>query len=119
VKEDVYLTWRKLKDAIAVMPRDRLDDPVQILPSSIEDPVPLHGVYGIGTVEYYCDCGSETESSQTRGVIDNKNHPEHYVLISDENPHDEHGNTFFTMTEDGWIGDKTGKNHDCCKGRRS
>jgi hypothetical protein len=112
-EDHTYLSWRRLRERIDAMPPERLDDPVQLLPPSGHDePIPLGVVYEMDTIGYYstCEDGSMVEN-YTRGVLDNENHPEHYVLLTDHNPHDKDGNTCFELTDDGCIGNKTGKNY--------
>lgn len=115
--DPLYFTWRALRDQISAMPPERLDDPVQLIaPSPNDDPIELAQAIDMNTIGYYSTCtrddGTQYQiENYSRGVIDNKNHKEHYVLLTDHNPFDAEGNTFFRMTEEGMIGNKTGKNY--------
>jgi hypothetical protein len=95
------------------MPAERLDDPIQLIPHPHDDePIELHRVIGLNTIGYYSTCtdGSMIEN-YTRGVVDNQHHTHHYVLLTDVNPFDEDGNLYYEDTEEGLIGNKTGKNY--------
>lgn len=108
--DDECTTWRQLRDKINAMPEDRLDDAIQTILKTDDEPVPLGYAFGFATVGYYMTCG-DGAVVRTRGSVDNEDHPEHYVLLTSENPFDEDGNFYYTETAEGMIGNKTGKNY--------
>lgn len=106
----VYLTWEQLAEAIQQMPPERRGDPVQMLWYSNEDPIPLMAAFHINMVDYYSRTqDGDPMPNYTRGVLDNQHHPEHYVLLIDENHFSEEGDTYYTLTDEGMVGNKTGK----------
>lgn len=102
----VYLTWRELAEAIAAMPEDRRDDPVQVWPDRHDEPIGLHGVYEVGTVAQY-SAFTGGGFVPTRSLLDNAHHPEHFVLIADGNPSSPEGDQWYEVTEDGLVGNRT------------
>lgn len=102
------LTWRYLRDRINEMEPERLDDVVQILRNHNEGPVPLDFAVAFDTVAYYFEGMGD---NCTRGSEDNAHHPEHYVLLTDGNPHNAYGDKCYRITEEGVIGSQTGRNY--------
>ena len=97
-------TYRELKEFVASLTEEQLDQEVQILPNNpTPDPTLLEPVIGIDTIEHY-------EAEDTRSAVDFQHHPEQVVLLSDYCPFDKEGNSYFVMEEDGMMrGNKTGK----------
>lgn len=100
--DDSDFTWRRLRDRINEMPEDRLDDKVQILNPSNEEPRPLDQGIGFGAVGYWTD-------DATRGSIDGKHHGEHYAILADHCPFGKYGDMAYTEVKGGWIGMKSGR----------
>jgi hypothetical protein len=108
----IYLTWLRLSKLIADMPVTRLNDPVQIMAYQLDrdKPIELWCAYGVNTTGYYCSTVEGVECDTTRGVLDNRHHPEHYVIHADRNPYDEEDNMFYTLQPDGGlVGNATGR----------
>lgn len=101
---DECTTWRQLRDRIDSMPEDRLDDQAEVLLPDPTDRVrELAPVIGMDTIGNY--------EVETRGSVDNLHHADRFVLLADCNPFDEDGNFCYELTDDGMIGNKTGKNY--------
>jgi hypothetical protein len=79
-------TYRDLLTYLNTLGDAQLDQPIQVLDSSTEEPVALKVIHAIGTVGELCACGDGDEFQPTRSVFDNDHHPESVVLLIDDNP---------------------------------
>ena len=100
--EDVFQALKKLT------PEQRKQNAMLLPPSPLPTPLLLEPVVAIGTVEQMCHVEGKIVT-KTRSADDFQHHPEQVVLLYDGCPFDEDGNSFFTMTEKGMVGNKTGK----------
>ena len=108
------MTYRELKNALAKLDEKQLEQNVQLLPPSHlheGETMELWPVIELMTVE---DCFTipntgEYDGTVTRSADDNAHHPEQLVFITDINSFDEEGNSSWTLTEEGFVGNKTGK----------
>ncbi len=106
---DGPFTYRRLKEQLALMTEAQLDQEVQIMPNNpTPDPTRLQPVYGINTVECYCHVDGEV-AQETRSAVDFQHHPEQVVMLSDYSPFSKDGDSFYTLEEEGFRGNKTGK----------
>lgn len=107
----VLFSYRQLRDYLDKMPADALSQQVEILPpqgGSISDIIMLEPVIGVGTVEEMLHVDGEVVT-ETRSSQDFAHHPERIILLTDYNGHSKDGDTYYTMTDGGFIGNKTGK----------
>jgi hypothetical protein len=106
-------TYRQLRDYLNMLSETQLDQSVQalLLTGRLDRPELLHPAYMIDTVTRLCH--DETDDAvliETRDTETFAHRPEQVVLLIDHPPHDEEGNTLFTLEDDGTIrGNKTGK----------
>ena len=105
------MTWGELATALAKMPPERLNDPVQIFTSTDEEPIPLDAAIGFYSIGELCEAAGdpETEACVSRGVVDNEHHPEHFALLTDGYPFSKDGDSYYTVVDGGLLGNKTGK----------
>jgi hypothetical protein len=109
---DKKTTWKDVLSYLQSLNEDQLQQEAMLLPPN---PTPettlLQPIIGMGTIAEMCHINEEIVS-ETRSGEDFAHHPEQVVLFFDYAPYDEHGNTFFTLTEDGFVGNKTGEIHE-------
>jgi hypothetical protein len=79
-------TYRDLLAYLGTLGDTQLDQPIQVLDSCSEEPVPLKVVHAIGMVGELCDCGDADPPQPTRSTFDNDYHPGSVVLLADGNP---------------------------------
>lgn len=108
-----HMTYEELAQYIAQMTKEERKQPVQMMGPQVnyDQPIPLMYAIGIDSIKVYChdEDNPEIAVDKTRGSVDNEHHPEHHVLLIEDNPFDVDGNFSFQMVEEGYIGDKTGK----------
>lgn len=86
-------TYRELRDVLNKMGDAQLDQQMQVMVPQFDHdkPIPLHPVISAGTVKYFVSSDDGVEQDTTRSSVDNKHHPEEFVLLVDWNPYDEEG----------------------------
>lgn len=106
---EAFTTFRQLRDEINKMPEEALDQPAQFFEHGPDGDIiiPLSHFVCLGTIGYLF--GTDEKDQKTRGSLDNKHHPEHYVIMLDGIPFSKDGDTYFTMTDEGMVGNNTGK----------
>jgi len=106
--KDVFLTWREIQKFIAEqLPKDQLDEPAQILlGGSDENIIPLNPIYGMNTIEHYCQLIDDKtgeavivpeDEVTTRSVDDGQHHPSRYVLLADSPTYSKDGDSYYTL----------------------
>lgn len=93
-------TYRELKKALSKLDDKQLDQQVQVmLPQfDCDKSIPLHCAIGFNTVHYFISpLDSDEEQSVTRSSVDNKHHPEHFILLVDYNMYAEDGTIGFDL----------------------
>lgn len=105
----ITFTYRNLKDIINGLPDSILDQQVEALADPNNGkPARLKPVIATGTVEELCHVNGEVVI-ETRSSVDFTHRPHQLVLLTDHNGFGEDGDTFYKMTEDGLVGNKSGK----------
>lgn len=105
------MTYGELLDQLKTMTEEQLAQPAELLgPNSWTDkPALLQPIISIGTVEAMCHVDGEI-ATETRCCRDFTHRPEQVVLLYDECPFSEDGDTFYTVEADGsLVGNKSGK----------
>ncbi len=104
-----HFTYRDLLEHLQKLDVSALDQQVEVLPPHNDGkPVRLHPVLGVNTVKEYCHVGEEIDTL-TRSTLDFEHHPEQVVLLTDGSPFSVDGDTFFTLKDGNFVGNKTGK----------
>lgn len=102
-------TYRHLLNYLNRLDENELDQNVQIMPDHVTpDPVRLEPAIAVGTVKDWCHEDGYVEV-ETRNADDFKHHPEQIIILTDGSPFSEDGDTYYTMKDGIFIGDKSGK----------
>jgi hypothetical protein len=100
--EDGNFTYRKLLEQMKKMSDEELDQSVQVYPPhNTPNVVPLKPVIAFDTVKELCADQNGENCQTTRSCVDNKHHPQQWVLLTDYNPFSEKGDTYYTWEKDG------------------
>jgi hypothetical protein len=108
---DVWMTYGELLELLKQFSPEDLKQPIQVFESgNAENTVALFGVYAVNTVDHWSrDIENGAVIEKFRSVLDNEHHPEHIVMLIDVCPFSEEGDTHYTLTDEGWVGNKSGK----------
>lgn len=87
-------TYRDLLAKLNALGEEELDQKIQFMRATSEEPIPLGQVIAFDTVANFCNTGDLTRSS-----FDNQHHPESYVLLVDSNPYSKNGDMAYSFTE--------------------
>lgn len=105
----ISFSYRQLKDILNNSPDSVLDQQVEVLSDpNTGKPVRLKPVIASGTVEELCHVDGMV-IIETRSSVDFTHRPDQQVLLVDHNGFSEYGDTFYTMTDEGFVGNKSGK----------
>lgn len=100
-------TYADLLEALKQLTPEQLSQRLSILPPDVSGEVYLEPVLAIGTVAELCHVKDEI-CTQTHSHDDFEHHLEQIVIARDYHPFDRMGNFCYELTDDGFVGDKTG-----------
>ena len=100
------VTWNDVLEYLKKTPEHQLKQRAMLLPPTVDGDKPIL----LGSAIALCTIiGLGLKDDDTRGCEDFKHHPEQLVMLYDDSPFDEDGNTAYELVEGGFIGNKTGK----------
>lgn len=102
------LSYEQLGQAIANMPPEARCKPVQIIgPGFTDTENGLLHAYSVHTVGELVGTDDDADTVPARSTYDNKYHPEDFAILVDHNPFSPDGDTYYTLTDEGLVGNVT------------